>query len=101
MYLLLIITSAMLICCPPYGLRSTLADYRFSKSQRKHLRSLHKRYDVQFSPLVLTQEHEVLYQRYLTVAKGDRSTTVEGVLGDVECVVFQSQMLEVRDPGRQ
>lgn len=79
-------------------LRSLLEVYRFSKSQRKQLRHLHKRYDIQFSPLVLTEEHETLYQRYLTVAKGDRSSSLEGVLGDVECVVFQSQMLEIRDP---
>ena len=79
-------------------LRSQLADYRFSKSQRKHLRYLHKRYDIHFTPLQLTEEHELLYQRYLSVAKGDRSTSIEGVLGDVDCVVFQSQMLEVRDP---
>ena len=79
-------------------LRSPLENYRFSKSQRKHLRHLNARYDIRFMPLSITQEHEDLYQRYLTVAQGERSESLEGVLGDIDCVVFQSKMLEVRDP---
>jgi leucyl-tRNA---protein transferase len=79
-------------------LRSPLGNYRFSKSQRKHLRHLNARYDIRFMPLLITEEHEDLYQRYLTVAQGERSESLEGVLGDIECVVFKSQMLEVRDP---
>jgi leucyl-tRNA---protein transferase len=79
-------------------LRSPLENYRFSKSQRKHLRHLNARYDIRFMPLLITEEHEDLYQRYLTVAQGERSESLEGVLGDLDCVVFQSRMLEARDP---
>ncbi len=79
-------------------LRSPLPNYRFSKSQRKHLRHLNQRYTITFAPLALTEEHETLYQSYLTVAQGDRSESIAGVLGDLDGVVFKSQILEVRDP---
>ncbi len=79
-------------------LRSPLAEYRFSKSQRKQLRHLHERYSIVFKPLKLTQEHEDLYRRYLTVVEGDRSPSIESMLGGADCMVFNSKLLEVRDP---
>ena len=79
-------------------LRSDLSNYRFSKSQRKHLRNIHRRYTVTFRPLVLTPEQEALYQLYLTVAEGERSATLVNVLGESNPDVFNSQLLEIRDP---
>jgi arginine-tRNA-protein transferase len=79
-------------------LRSPLDGYRFSKSQRKHLRYLHQRYEIAFMNCALTEEHEVLYQEYLKVAEGERSSSLRGVLGEDTADIFHSKMLEVRDP---
>lgn len=79
-------------------LRSPLNGYRFSKNQRKHLRHLHRHYDIAIVPCVITAEHEALYESYLTVAEGERSSRLRGVLGDNTADVFYSKLLEVRDP---
>lgn len=79
-------------------LRSALSRYKFSKSQRKQLRYLHQRYTITFSSLHLTPEHEELYQRYLSIAKGDRAEKLQKILVDLDCLIFNSQQLEVRDP---
>ena len=49
---------------------------------------------------VLTEEHEALYQDYLTVAEGERSSTLRGVLGEDTVDIFALRWLEVRDPNR-
>jgi len=81
-------------------LRSVVKGYRFSKSQRKMIRRLDEEYDVQISTLNLTEEHEALYQEYLQVAQGERSDTIEGILGDVDGLIFHSMQIEIRDNGK-
>jgi leucyl-tRNA---protein transferase len=81
-------------------LRSNLQKYQFSKSQRKMIRRLDQLYDVRISKLQLTEEHELLYQEYLDIAQGERADTIEGILGDVEGLIFQSMQIEIRHNGR-
>ena len=79
-------------------LRSLLNGYQFSKQQRKHLRKLHRRFNIEVNRFKINDEQEELYQSYLTVAEGERSLTLQGVLGDDSKDIFDSHVLEVRDP---
>lgn len=81
-------------------LRSPLKEYRFSKGQRKRLRSMHRRYDIRITPLRLGEEHEQLYTKYYEVAKGKRSNCIADILGDASELVFQTRQLEIRDQGK-
>ena len=82
-------------------LRSDLQNYQFTKSQRRKLRQLHQKYSITFAPLKLTAEHEDLYKKYLTIAKGDRSDTIKNILEDVDGLIFTSIMQEIRDPEQE
>ncbi len=79
-------------------LRSILKNYQFSKQQRKHLRSLHRKYSIKVDRLTISDEQEELYQSYLTTASGERSSTLQGVLGDDGGAIFDSHVMEIRDP---
>ena len=81
-------------------LRSCLESYSFTKSQRKMLRQRDQQFEVKISKLQLTDEHEKLYNAYLAVASGERSDTIEGILGDIDGLIFQSMQVEIRDAGR-
>jgi len=78
--------------------RTDLDAYR----QRRSHRRLHKRNGATFTvtdqPLVLDQEHEEVYRRYLTVAQGHRPTTLEGALhGGAPLDRFRTRELALRD----
>ena len=81
-------------------LRSVLGSYKFSKNQRKRLRSIYRDCDIHFSPLRLCSEHEDLYQKYMSIAKGKRAESIANILGDASELVFQTWQLEVRSEGR-
>ncbi len=62
--------------------RQELADFEFRSSHRKLLAKARKRFRVTVGPAVLDEAREVLYQRYLTTARGDRSEDLYSFLGD-------------------
>jgi arginyl-tRNA--protein-N-Asp/Glu arginylyltransferase len=64
-------------------LRTRLAGYALSRSNRRLMKRNQRRYSVREGPLCFDDEHEALYQRYLEVAPGGRSATLtESLLGD-------------------
>lgn len=68
------------------GLRSTiwtrlpLAGHRFSSSARRLLSQNRRRYRVEHRPLLIDAAREALYQRYLTIAEGERSASLSDFL---------------------
>lgn len=60
--------------------RTDLHRYVQRRSHRRVNRRNRQRYRVVERPLVLDDEHEALYQRYLTVAQGQRPATLAGAL---------------------
>ena len=68
------------------GLRSTiwtrlpLAGHRFSPSARRLLSQNRRRYRIEHRPLLIDAAREALYQRYLTIAEGERSASLSDFL---------------------
>jgi arginyl-tRNA--protein-N-Asp/Glu arginylyltransferase len=60
--------------------RVPLSNYRMSKTLRRTRRRVEEEFVIDVHPAILDQEHELIYQRYLTIAPGERSTHVEDVL---------------------
>ncbi len=60
--------------------RVPLANYRFSKNLRRKRRRVEDHFEVDVHPAIIDEEHERVYQSYLTIAPGERSAHVEDVL---------------------
>lgn len=60
--------------------RTDLERYRLRRSHKRLHKRNGRRYTVQEHPLALDAEHEEVYRRYLTVARGHRPATLEGAL---------------------
>ncbi len=86
---------------PVVWTRLPLRDNPLSRSNRKLLRQTHGRFTVEEGPLALDAEKEQLYWRYLTVARGQRATTLEDFLyGDSERDLFETREIRIRDGDR-
>ena len=85
----------------PYSaiwIRLDLADFSFSKSQRKLLRKNSELFEVTIAPRVIDDEHEDLYRRYAADFDGRLSPTIADSLEDYDGeVVFDTWETSVRD----
>ena len=85
----------------PYSavwIRYGLADFEFSKSQRKLLRRNAKLFAVRIGPRVIDAEHEALYQRYAADFDGRLSPTIAESLEDYDGeVVFNTYEITIRE----
>lgn len=85
---------------PVLWLRTRLVGYAHSRSNRRLMSRNLRRYHVSEGPLRIDAEHEALYQRYLTVARGQRPDTLAGVLLVEEADDhFDTRELSIRDDG--
>lgn len=77
--------------------RTDLQSHRVKRSHRRiHKRNLAK-YTVSEGPFRLDAEHEEVYSRYLSVARGSRSDTLNGAMnGNMPYNRFQSRELSIR-----
>lgn len=81
--------------------RTPLADYRFRKGLRKLMNRNGRRFRLSRGPLVVDAEREALYQRYLTVARGDRAGSLaEFLYGDSERDLFESREIGIWEGDR-
>jgi len=81
--------------------RLDLEGYRFRKSLRRILNRVERELVVEVGQPVLDDEHEQVYQRYRTVARGERSATlVDFLYGDREPNrdVFDTREVRFRTP---
>lgn len=60
--------------------RTELDQFQFKKNLRRAMRRVEQRFRVIVRPLVLDEEHEQLYQRYLTVTSGSRASSLQRFL---------------------
>lgn len=80
--------------------RLPLADWSLRRGQRKRVARLARRFEITVGPLKLTDEHEAVYSRYLTVAPGDRSEALIDFLGGREGLRrFDTYAVEFRQDG--
>ena len=79
--------------------RVPLEGYTFGKSARRVRRRVEAACDVQITDVTLDEEHEALYHRYLTVAPGERSSTLYEFLHGPggELGLFDTREVAVRD----
>jgi len=86
---------------PVVWTRLPVDDEPFSKSNRKLLRKIRRRFQVTDGPLQLDDERAALYRRYLQVARGQRAPTLEDFLfGDSERDLFETWEITIRQNGR-
>lgn len=88
-----------------FWLRFRLDTFCFRQKPKKLLQ-LNSCFDVQFKPLVLTEELESLYQVYLQQLDFEASPTLQSnffnyrLIEDPNHSVFDSELIEIRDHGR-
>jgi arginyl-tRNA--protein-N-Asp/Glu arginylyltransferase len=81
--------------------RVPLEQYRFRKSLRKLMSRVERRFQITEGPLVVDAEREALYQRYLTVASGERASTLrEFLYGGSDRDLFHTRELRITEAGR-
>ncbi|TNE84741.1 MAG: hypothetical protein EP330_28405 [Deltaproteobacteria bacterium] len=81
--------------------RLPLDGWELRRGQRKRLARIERQLDVRVVPFALTEAHERLYRRYLTVAPGERTEDVRDFLGGEEGLDrFDTWVVEFRD-GRE
>jgi arginine-tRNA-protein transferase len=81
--------------------RLDLADYRPRKSMRRTLNKVRRHLQVEVGEVQLDDEHEAVYQRYRTIARGERSATLHDFLygdRDPELDVFDTREVRFRHP---
>lgn len=79
-------------------IRSNLQDYRFSRSNRRLLSKVHRRYRVEHHPMVLDARHERLYAAYIVQVGGDRPQTLIDFLGGPEALgTYETQEISIWD----
>jgi arginine-tRNA-protein transferase len=82
--------------------RTRLDGYVFSRSNRRLMRKNRRRYRIHEEPLVIDDEHEALYQRYLEVAPGARSATLlRSLMGNDAVDRFATREIALRDEDGQ
>ena len=62
--------------------RTELSGFRFKSSLRRAMRRVEERFRVEVVPARIDEEHEALYQRYLTTTDGSRARTLRHFLHD-------------------
>ncbi|NOY26373.1 MAG: GNAT family N-acetyltransferase, partial [Oligoflexia bacterium] len=85
--------------------RLPLAGYKFSPGLRRRMRRVRRDFDVSFSDLGPTQEHEALYHAYVDHVGGDRAGSLHDVLFDDDdddelSGLFRSRQVQIRADGR-
>lgn len=87
--------------CSTVWTRTDLRNYALKASLRRVVRKVEERFQITVSPVCLDDEHEALYQRYLTVTDGSRAPTLKSFLFDDEPSrdLFDTWEVTVRDGG--
>jgi arginyl-tRNA--protein-N-Asp/Glu arginylyltransferase len=81
--------------------RTRLDGWTLRKGQRKLLRRLGRQYRVKVSRRKLSDAHEALYERYLTVARGERPATLREVAyGDAQHDLFDTREISLWEGDR-
>lgn len=79
--------------------RVPLEGYTWSKSRRRTRRLIEADFSVEVGPMCMDQEHEALYQRYLTIAPGERPSTLDDFLygPGLDQGLFETLEVSIRD----
>ena len=77
--------------------RVPLKDFSFKKSSRRILNRVEREFEVTLGPVCLDEEHEALYQRYLTMVDGERNATMcELRFGQRNIDLFDTREITIR-----
>ncbi len=78
--------------------RLPLEGFGFRPGLRKLMRRNARRYRVEVGEVCVDAAHQALYERYLTVARGDRPSTLDWILyGGAESDLFETREVRVFD----
>lgn len=79
-------------------IRSNLQGYQFSRSNRRLLARVHRRFTVRQHPVCYDAQHEALYAAYIVQVGGDRPATLVDFLGGHEAIPnYDTQEISIWD----